>query len=610
MPSPPEEHVHSVRSRAYTRERARVKIIGTLLTLAIACAVLVGVSTVPSHAAPAAPSVPTHAATPTPTIPALGARWFALGTSVPYLRRGCDFGCGSGGGIAGSEARVDRLLRDMSRSGLSVVRWALFPGDAWQVQRDATGAPTTIAPAALRDLDVLLRLAAKHDLYVVPALFPDPDQVPASWFTDPSHRTALATALRPMFQRAAKQRSLLGWELVSDADTLADSGAATIEQLRAHATSLLSALDAGRRVLAVARPLDVSRIDTWVGLGFGAYAPPEYGADDVVRCLTCRSAAAVAAAEGADAPILIGTFATPTVAATTTTLRAAATRGFAGALAESWTGMPGARPRPPAAAVREFAYRTALAGPHSRPRNPCLGPDAGNLRCPNLRMSVPRDVKLGRRNGRAILYSTNSLDSVGAGPASLHGVRNGRLTMRATQLLHRKHGRPISIRTGAKLQFKAIPGQFRYWKWNGAAQMELWRLDSSGAPVELARRGPKTVYCLRDLKRTRGGIARSPRSRVYPACSQNPAQRTVTLGTSVGWSDVYPATYYENWVDVTGLRGCFAYVHIADPTNVIYESNEDDNRSRVVVRLPFNGSSRGCPGAKPLPVSGQNGLGY
>jgi hypothetical protein len=116
------------------------------------------------------------------------------------------------------------------------------------------------------------------------------------------------------------------------------------------------------------------------------------------------------------------------------------------------------------------------------------------------------------------------------------------------------------------------------------------------------------VYCLRDLRRTKPWLAGSPQSQTYPACSQRLSQQRVVLGTSVGWSDVYPASYHENWIDVAGLRGCFAYVHIADPDNVMYESNEDDNTSSVVVRLPFTGSNRGCPGARPLPVtSGANG---
>ena len=70
----------------------------------------------------------------------------------------------------------------------------------------------------------------------------------------------------------------------------------------------------------------------------------------------------------------------------------------------------------------------------------------------------------------------------------------------------------------------------------------------------------------------------------------------MTLGTSVGWSDVYPSTYHEQYMNVTGLRGCFAYVHVADPKNGIYESNEDNNEGETIVRLPWRG-----PGAPRLP---------
>ncbi len=72
----------------------------------------------------------------------------------------------------------------------------------------------------------------------------------------------------------------------------------------------------------------------------------------------------------------------------------------------------------------------------------------------------------------------------------------------------------------------------------------------------------------------------------------------MTLGTSPGWSDIYPPTYPEQWIDVTGLRDCFAYAHIADPKNGIYESDEDNNEAQVIVRLPFDPYQRkkGCRG--------------
>jgi hypothetical protein len=73
---------------------------------------------------------------------------------------------------------------------------------------------------------------------------------------------------------------------------------------------------------------------------------------------------------------------------------------------------------------------------------------------------------------------------------------------------------------------------------------------------------------------------------VYPGCNQNPGQRSVTIGTSVGWADVYPSTYYEQYIDVTGLRGRFMFVHRADPRNGIWEENEDNNASGTIVKLP------------------------
>jgi hypothetical protein len=58
------------------------------------------------------------------------------------------------------------------------------------------------------------------------------------------------------------------------------------------------------------------------------------------------------------------------------------------------------------------------------------------------------------------------------------------------------------------------------------------------------------------------------------------------LGTSVGWSDVYPYEYPQQWIDVTGLRGRFAYVHVADPNSLLIERNDRNNLSETYVALP------------------------
>ena len=261
-----------------------------------------------------------------------------------------------------------------------------------------------------------------------------------------------------------------------------------------------------------------------------------------------------------------------------------------------------------ASGASEFPAGRALA----RARiddNPCITPEARTLRCPDLVMKKPWGIYASLERSRILLHGGNSIDNVGRGPAELFGMRDGPRSMRARQRIYKRGGGRIGVRTGARLQFKFAHANRRWWKFFHAARFELWRLDGDGRRKKRVRVGPKVAYCLRDLAHSRPRLPRSPRHYVYPACSTSPLKEKVTLGTSVGWSDVYPPTYPEQWIDVTGLRGCFAYVHIADPRDGIYESNEDNNESQVIVRLPWAGAGRhGCPGHARGPSSrGQPG---
>ena len=158
--------------------------------------------------------------------------------------------------------------------------------------------------------------------------------------------------------------------------------------------------------------------------------------------------------------------------------------------------------------------------------------------------------------------------------------------MSVRQRIHRRGGGSILLETVGRLAFKAIPGQGGYWKMHAAARLELWSINAAGVQLTRSRVSPKLDYCLRDLRRTLPRLPGSPAKEVYPGCNQDPEIRSVRLGTSVGWSDIYPASYYEQFVDVTGLRGRFALVHVADPTNVLFESNETNNASRRLITLP------------------------
>jgi hypothetical protein len=239
----------------------------------------------------------------------------------------------------------------------------------------------------------------------------------------------------------------------------------------------------------------------------------------------------------------------------------------------------------------------ALAGAAPAPTtqvNPCEVA-ALHLRCPALLMSAPFELHLDRSTipGRVLLRASSSIDNHGTGPIELRVHRSDGHTV-VYQAIYDRHGHAHLYRTAAKLIFKHVPGEryeygnvgaASYWKLQHAAAFQLWSIDANHHAIKLVRSGPKVDYCLRDLLRTYPS-RRSPTQPVYPACSQDPNMRQDVLGTSVGWSDVYPYAYPEQWINVTGLRGRFAYVQIVDPDHLLFDSDPKRDVSETYVDLP------------------------
>ena len=233
---------------------------------------------------------------------------------------------------------------------------------------------------------------------------------------------------------------------------------------------------------------------------------------------------------------------------------------------------------------------------------PCQDP-ALALRCPDLVMAAPSHLRVDRkRGGRVFLRMENRIINRGAGSAELFAQRTGPKEMAADQVITDAAGGRHRFATGAEVYYTSVPTRGGdYWKFDQAARFELWAQFPDGRRAGLVRVGPKLRYCLRDLDRTGtpGPGSPVPARRVYPACNQSPTKQQVTLGTSVGWADVYPASYPGNIIDITGLRGCFVVLHRADPAHHIIESNEANNVSARVVRLPYKPGRQGCPAYVP-----------
>jgi len=256
--------------------------------------------------------------------------------------------------------------------------------------------------------------------------------------------------------------------------------------------------------------------------------------------------------------------------------------------------------RAPSTALRTVAVVALLApaacspAALAAPANPCRGPEAQRLRCPNLRIGRPSEIYEASYAGRSLLRATSDVESRGKGPMELRGRRDGWHRMRVNQRILRRGGGRLVLRTRATLHFTDVGAYFGggYWKVHQLARFELWTVGRRHHNLHRIRTGAKLNYCLRDLERTRPG-RRSPGIRHYPGCNQDPYTKAVTLGTSVGWSDIYPADYDKQWIDVTGLRGCFLFTMTVDPKHLLFESNERDNSARRRVRLPYPGQP-GC----------------
>ena len=242
--------------------------------------------------------------------------------------------------------------------------------------------------------------------------------------------------------------------------------------------------------------------------------------------------------------------------------------------------------------------------------SPCTQADREYV-CPDLVMRRPYGMRLVRTPRRQLLAATNAIVNVGDGPLEIRARRG---SAKAERMTTRQVLRPLGPNTTPRVlpptghvDFFDTRTRGRYWKYDRAASFTLRPLAANGALGPIRRTGDKVDYCFRDLRRvTRldngGGYAFSPATRQFGACSTSEGARGLTLGTSVGWADIYPWSYPQNAIDVTGLRGCFLYTLKADPRDELEELREDNNAGSRVVRLPWRGTgTRGCPAPLSVP---------
>ena len=108
---------------------------------------------------------------------------------------------------------------------------------------------------------------------------------------------------------------------------------------------------------------------------------------------------------------------------------------------------------------------------------------------------------------------------------------------------------------------------------------------ADGQRGELAAQGPEAELLLPRPEADRSRRAQS-RKRVYPGCSQRAGSKERTLGTSVGWSDIYPSSYYQNWVNVRGLTRLLRVRDDRRPAEPPVRERRGQQQGSTRVRLP------------------------
>jgi len=264
-------------------------------------------------------------------------RYF-MGANVAWFNWGCDFGCADKGVASKvSNAALSTTFARVKAAGVHAVRWWTFEGDASQVSRDASGAPTGLKSAVYADFDAALALADKYDLAFDFVLFSAQTGLPSTWFTNPDQRQKLANALAPLFERYKNHPRILAWELFNEPEYDIWGSKIPLDAAQATVKLLASTVHAHTSNAVTLGSATLEGVLMWTGLGLDFYSPHWYDQmSSGLQCARCIDVATVRNTYGADGlPIVVGEFQGGTETDALQRLRDFRTNGYVGAWAWS-----------------------------------------------------------------------------------------------------------------------------------------------------------------------------------------------------------------------------------------------------------------------------------
>ena len=184
---------------------------------------------------------------------------------------------------------------------------------------------------------------------------------------------------------------------------------------------------------------------------------------------------------------------------------------------------------------------------------------------------------------------SSATDNIGDGPVWVRGARGATTApMRARQLVRLSDGAVRSYADAGRLRYTPSPTH-THWHLLDFQRYELRTLDGT-----LIVRDRKSGFCLADhygLARRRVAIFSG--GRFYGNCAQSdPQALSVEQGTSVGYTDLYPAHFHGQSLELQGVpAGVYNLVHRANPQERLEELDYSNNAASLRIRLDWVGGT-------------------
>ena len=189
----------------------------------------------------------------------------------------------------------------------------------------------------------------------------------------------------------------------------------------------------------------------------------------------------------------------------------------------------------------------------------------------------------------------SATDNVGEGPVWVRGSRGSATgPMRAQQLVSMSNRSVRTYDDAGRLRYTPSPTH-THWHLLGFQRYELRSVDGA-----LIVRDRKSGFCLADhygLAARR--VAVFTGGRFFGNCAQgNPGALSVEQGTSIGFTDLYPAHFHGQNLELRGVpAGVYLLVHRANPERRLEELDYTNNDASLRIRLTWSG---GVPHVRTL----------